>query len=84
MTKTEKTLLIIIFLWLSWLTYRTLQEPRWQEMVVGLQADLMAKDDSLDVFKLDHAAIQAQNERTKAWTEMDSIIPDTLDTEGGE
>ena len=84
MTKTEKTLLVVIFLWLSWLTYRTLQEPRWQEMVVDLQADLQAKDDSLDVFKLNHVAIQAQNKRTKAWAEMDRIIPDTLDVEEGE
>ena len=81
MTKTEKTLLIIIFLWLSWLTYRTLQEPRWQEMVVGLQTALMAKDDSLDVFKQDFAVRQAHDRQT--W--QAEFYVDTLDTiEEGE
>jgi len=64
MTKTEKTIVIIIFLWLSWLTYRTLQEPRWQEMVIDLQQKMQRKDDSLDVFKLNHAAIQAYDRQT--------------------
>jgi len=73
MTKTEKTIVIIIFLWLSWLTYRTLQEPRWQEMVIDLQQKMQRKDDSLDVFKLNHAKIQAYYRQTWVDTLLESL-----------
>jgi len=54
-------------------------------MVIDLQQKMQRKDDSLDVFKLNHAAIQAYDKRTWDWADMDSLIePDTLDIEGRE
>jgi len=54
-------------------------------MVIDLQQKMQRKDDSLDVFKLNHAKIQAYDKRTWDWADMDSLIePDTLDIEGRE
>jgi len=58
---------------------------RDKERIIDLQDKLAVKDDSLDVFKLNHAAIQAYDKRTRDWADMDSLIePDTLDSLGGE
>jgi len=74
-----------------------LQESnRDKERIIILQDKLVAKDDSLDVYKLNHAKIQAYDRQTWADTLLESLkatpnpewetvfVPDTLDSLGGE
>jgi hypothetical protein len=81
-TKPLAIILIGIIPWLSWLTYRTLQEPRWQEMYIEVdtQLDEMRRRANPPIMEMQTKSLE------EACRIYDStfVEPDTLDTLGVE
>jgi len=80
--KSFAIILAFVILWLSWLTYRTLQEPRWQEMYIEVDSHLdeMRRRANPPIREMQARSLE------EACRRYDStfVEPDTVDTLGVE